>query len=203
MTELEIPRGALREYLIVFGVAAVYVATAPSGRPCEVGVTRDLERKLEAIRARWDRSIDITLAYWVRDRESAKRIARQASARLAHDRAGHLDVTAASAGAAIRDEAAECRVMLTDHDAAMARVHAAVDHVADVIATAQANGGLKWFNRAYRDWRIEARAAGLGMSYAEACARLRRALVMRAVNGGFVLGPEMLPEIFPRINKSA
>ncbi|SCB51533.1 hypothetical protein GA0061099_101912 [Bradyrhizobium yuanmingense] len=38
--DLEIPHGADREYLIVFGVAAIYIATIPRGEPCIVGVSR-------------------------------------------------------------------------------------------------------------------------------------------------------------------
>ncbi|WFU44168.1 hypothetical protein QA640_17975 [Bradyrhizobium sp. CB82] len=34
MMDFEIPHGADREYLIVFGVAAIYIATIPRGEPC-------------------------------------------------------------------------------------------------------------------------------------------------------------------------
>ena len=56
------PRGPVREYLIAFGVAAVYVATLPAGEPCIVGVTRDLARTRFAIRRSWHWAVEITLA---------------------------------------------------------------------------------------------------------------------------------------------
>jgi hypothetical protein len=201
-TEVQIPRGPVREYLIAFGVAAVYVATLPTGEPCIVGVTRDLEKTRFAIRRSWHWAVDITLAFWVRDRASAKRIARAVNADLAHHiLPGRLAVTAERAGRAIRAEAAGRGITLTDHDTAMARVHASVDRVAAMLDEAQANGGLKWFNRGYREWREAARANGLGMSYAEAKARLRRALVVRAAKGGEIaFAPNLLAEILPPIN---
>src|SRR5258705_13091058 len=48
--EFEIPRGADREYLIVFGVAAIYIGTIPRGEPCVVGASRDLDKTYEAMR---------------------------------------------------------------------------------------------------------------------------------------------------------
>ncbi len=41
-------------------------------------------------------------------------------------------------------------------------------------AEAEANGGLRWFNQTYREWRLAAKAEGRSMTYAEARARLRR-----------------------------
>jgi hypothetical protein len=182
-TEVQIPRGPVREYLIAFG-------------------TRDLERTRLAIRRSWHWAVDITLVCWMKDRESAKRIARAVNADLEHHiLPGRLAVTAERAGRAIRAEAEVQGIMLTDHDAAMARVHASVDRVAAMLDEAQANGGLKWFNRGYREWREAARAKGLGMSYAEAKARLRRALVVRAAKGGEMeLAPSLLAEIVPPID---
>ncbi|MCP3460406.1 hypothetical protein [Bradyrhizobium sp. CCGUVB23] len=39
--EFEIPQGAEREYLIIFGVAAIYIGTSPVGEPLlPAGISR-------------------------------------------------------------------------------------------------------------------------------------------------------------------
>jgi hypothetical protein len=167
---LEIPQGAEREYLIVFGVAAIYIATSPSGEACIVGVSCDLARTHYAIRRRRSR-MDIVAAFWVKDRAIADAIAVEVITGLPHDPEGFLAERAEVACWRIATVAARRHVPLTSHDATMARVRAAVERVQDKIDEAQAAGDLAWFNSAYRSWRLEARQSGHGMSYAEARAR--------------------------------
>jgi len=70
---LEIPHGAEREYLIIFGVAAIYIATVPRRKQCIVGISRDLGRSLAAMQTKWPHA-EIIFAVWVKDRATAKAI---------------------------------------------------------------------------------------------------------------------------------
>ncbi|VIO80085.1 hypothetical protein [Bradyrhizobium ivorense] len=195
--DFEIPQGADREYLIVFGVAAIYVATIPRGEPCIVGVTRDLGQTFDAIRDNWAWS-EIACAFWVKDRETAEVIVAEATEVLPRDPEGRLAVRAEFARRQIEAVAERSKVPLTNHDAAMSRVHAAVRHVQEKINEANASGDLAWFNSAYRSWRIEAKKFGRVMSYAEALARLRRAVTKRLITLDVInLDADLLPGIFP------
>jgi hypothetical protein len=186
---LEIPRGAEREYLITFGVAAIYIATVPGREQCFVGISRDLGRSLAAMQTKWPRA-EIVYAVWVKDRATAKAIIAEIDG----------GASAEAARQEIEAVAANRQVRLTSHDAAMARVHAAVTRVREKINEANAAGDLEWFNATYRAWRIEAQKSGRGMSYAEAIARLRRTVTKRLIEKENVdLDPDLLPSIFPTL----
>ncbi|KWV60354.1 hypothetical protein AS156_29465 [Bradyrhizobium macuxiense] len=80
----------------------------------------------------------------------------------------------------------------------MARVKSAVRHVQEVIDAANATGELAWFNTAYRAWRLDAKKIGSGMSYAEARARLRKAVTKRLITLDVLdCSERLLPDIFP------
>ncbi len=49
---LQLPRAAEREYLAIYGIAAVYVAAVPSGHAL-VGCSRDLLHSLLALRRKY------------------------------------------------------------------------------------------------------------------------------------------------------
>jgi|GEM_PF-5503407 len=199
----EIPRGADREYLIVFGVAAIYLGTVPCGEPCIVGASRDLDKTYEAMHQRWPWS-EISCAYWVKDRDTAEAIANEVNGILPHDLDGRLAVRVEDARRQIERVACEWKISLTNHDAAMARVHAAVRRVEEKISEANARGELAWFNAAYRDWRIEAKKIGRVMSYSEALARLRKEVTKRLITLDILdLGADILPAIFPDLRKPA
>jgi hypothetical protein len=197
--EFELPTGAEREYLIIFGVAAVYIGTVPIGEPCIVGATRDLERTSQAMRYGWPWS-EITVAFWVNDRDTAEAIAAEVNGILPTNAEGRLTVTGERARNEIERVAAEWKITLTNHDAAMARVHSAVRRVAEYIDNANASGELAWFNKAFRSVRTDAKKNLLrSISYAEALARLRQAVTKRLIIGEVIdCGPDMLPEIFPK-----
>jgi hypothetical protein len=195
----EIPRGADREYLIVFGAAAIYIGTIPRGEPCIVGACRDLEKTLEAMRDRWPWS-EIGCAFWVKDRDAAEVIAAEVNGVLPHDLDGRLAVRAETARRQIERVACGWKTPLTNHNAAMARVRWAVARVQEKIAEANAGGELAWFNAAYRQWRLEAKKSGRVMSYAEALARLRKAVTKRLITfENLDLGTDLLPEVFPAL----
>ncbi|WP_157787986.1 hypothetical protein [Bradyrhizobium elkanii] len=203
MMEFEIPHAADREYLIVFGVAAIYIATIPRGEPCIVGVTRDLGQTFDGIRDKWPWS-EIGCAFWVKDRDTAEAIVAEATEVLPRDPEGRLAVRAEFARRQIELVAERRKVPLTDHDAVMLRVHAAVRHVQEKINEANASGDLGWFNTAYRSWRIEAKKVGRVMSYAEALARLRKAVTKRLITLDVIdLDTDLLPDIFPELPNRA
>ncbi len=201
--EFEIPHGAAREYLIIFGVAAVYIGTSPIGEPCIVGATRDLNLTQRGMQRKWLRS-EISCAYWVKDRDAAEAIAAGVNAVLPHDQEGRLAVRAEVAARQIEAVAREWNIPVTNHDAAMARVKSAVRHVQEVIDAANAAGELAWFNAAYRAWRLDAKKFGAGMSYAEARARLRKAVTKRLITLDVLDCSEaLLHDVFPLLKEDA
>lgn len=200
--EFEIPHGAEREYLIIFGVAAVYIGTSPTGEPCIVGATRDLNLTQRSMQRKWLWS-EISCAYWVKDRDIAEAIAAEVNAVLLHDQQGRLMVRAETAARQIERLARAWHVPLTNHDAAMARVKSAVRHVQEVIDAANATGELAWFNTAYKAWRLDAKKLGAGMSYAEARARPRKAVTKRLITLNVLDCSEtLLAEIFPALQEA-
>jgi hypothetical protein len=183
---IQIPTGAEREYLIIFGVAAIYVATRDQP-PCMVRVSRDLGRSLTAMRKRWP-GTEIASAFWVRDRATAKAIVAAVEGFVSPE----------AARQEIEAVAANRQVALTNHDVTMGRVRAALQQIDDRIKEANKRGDLAWFNAAFRSWRLIAKNFGRGMSYAEARARLRRAAIKQLKTLGVNdLGPSLLSDVFP------
>jgi hypothetical protein len=164
---LQLPRQAEREYIAASGIVAVYVAALASGNAL-VGLSRDLLHSLLALRRRFNGGY-ITAAFWVQDKPTARLIARQVNADLAF-----LESTARTAQRRIENVAAHMGVAITEHDTVLLRARAAVAYIEQRIAQAQADGELQEFNRSFRQWRLEAKRHGRGMSYAEARARLRQ-----------------------------
>ena len=97
--------------------------------------------------------------------------------------------------------AADMKLHLTKHDDIIQRVESAVAHVEKTLKQAQRSGELQWFNQAFRDFRLLARTFGHPpMSYGQACARLRRVIVQRALAGepadsGVSISPLVFPEL--------
>jgi hypothetical protein len=197
--EVDLPRGALREYLIASHVAAVAVAITPTGQ-CRVLETRDPGRTLFALR-RQIHGLELACIYWVESIEAARLIATEVSLSRAKDERCLMEGPPSALVRAIEATAARMNISLTEHAVVMRRVRSAVHLVKTQIAEAHARGELRWFNRAYRDWRLEAKKIGRVMSYAEAQARLRRAAVVRVLSGGDFtdVAVELLPAIFPKL----
>jgi hypothetical protein len=200
--EVDLPRGALREYLIASEVAAVVVAIAPTGR-CRVSETRDPGRTWLALR-RQIHGLELASIYWVESIEAARLIATEVCLPRAKDELGLIDGPVSHLVRAIEATAARMNTSLTEHAVVMRRVRSAVHLVKTQIAEAHASGELRWFNRAFRKWRLEAKKVGRVMSYAEALARLRKAAVVRVLSGGDLTdgAVELLPAIFPRLPAS-
>jgi hypothetical protein len=194
-----LPRGAEREYLTAYGVVAVYVAKMPTGNAM-AGISRDLLQSLISIRRRHVGAA-IVAAYWAKDADDAQLIRDE----IERNSDGVL-MTARALQARIELAAARANVLLIDHDTIMERVRSAVDYVEGKIVEAQAAGELRWFNQAYRAWRLEAKAQGRVMTYAEARARLRRVIyrqILFGEAGEIAVIPKLFPSLDSTLDKSA
>ena len=187
------PRGAERAYLAAYGILAVYVAAPSKGPPSVVGVSQDLLQTLMALRrCRCLPLLHMTCAFWIEDKAEARLLAREVNAGLPHyGDDGMLDADAAVAKRKIENVAAHIGIRLTEHDTVLMRARAAVEFVERKIEDEQANGKLRWFNRAFRQWRLEAQKHGRSMSYGEARARLRQKMFRQILNS------EFKPGVFP------
>jgi hypothetical protein len=135
---------------------------------------------------------------WVESIEAARLIATEVCLPRAKDERGLMEGPPSTLVRAIEATAARMNISLTEHALVMRRVRTAVHTVKTKIAEAHASGELRWFNMAFRAWRLEAKKVGRVMSYAEALARLRRAAVVRLLSGGDFTD-ELLPAIFPKL----
>ena len=187
-----LPRRAEREYLTVYGVVAVYVVELPTGETM-LGTSRDLLQSLQAIRRRHTGAA-IVAAYWAKDLVEAQRVCQEAM----RDSEGVL-MNARTVQARIEIAGDRLNLALTDHETIMTRARMAVEYVEGKIAEAQAAGDLRWFNCAFREWRLEANARGRTMSYAEARARLRRAIYRQILFSEFC-GIASMAAVFPTLD---
>jgi hypothetical protein len=190
---LQIPRSAEREYLAVLGIAAIYGVRLPIGAPF-LGVTRDLNLSLQSLRRRWC-GAEIAFSLWVKDRSTANNIRRLANETI------QPGVSLPALRDAINDAAAICDVVLTEHEIVMQRVSAVVSMIEQRIDEAQQNGELQWFNSAFRQWRLQARSVGRVMTYSEARARLRRAVIAQGLSS--YTFSELRPAVFPTLPDAA
>ena len=195
---MELPAGPVQEYIRLAGIAAIYVARLPSGT-CRIGISRDLKRTMTALH-RQGHDLTIVGAFWVDDTKMATRIASRVNKCLRH--AGNA-LSQAEATTLITAAAADMKLHLTKHDDIMQRVESAVAHVKKTLEQAQRTGELQWFNRAFHDFRLRARTCGHPpMSYGQACARLRRVIVQRALAGEPAdSGVSILPLVFPELSQ--
>jgi hypothetical protein len=190
---LQIPRGAEREYLTILGVAAIYGVELPIGSGF-LGVSRDLNLSLHSLRRRWC-GAEIGFCFWVKDRSTAETIRHLANAMM------QSGASVAAMRDAIGHAAERCGVILTEHDVVMLRVSAVVRMVEAKIDEASQNGELQWFNRAFRQWRLEARSCGRVMTYSEARARLRRAVIKYGLSE-LTFSEWLLAAVFPGLKSS-
>jgi hypothetical protein len=153
MIVIEPPSRAVRDYLAQFGVVAIYVTSTGT-----LGVGRDLAR-----------AAPIAAAWWVRDRHTAEQILVAIGE--------EQPATVAQATAEVLAAANRLGAVLSEHGAVMARAQAAIDQLSAKLSTAQANGDLKFFNRAYRQYRLGCQQRGEhAMAYGVARAKLRKLL---------------------------
>ena len=190
---LKLPRAAEREYLAIYGIVAVYVAELPSGHTL-VSFSRDLLHSLLSIRRKHS-GAHISCAYWVKDKTEARLIVRQVNDDLAF-----IEADAKTAQRRIENVAAHMGIALTEHSVVLMRTREAVAFIEHRIDQAQAAGELSWFNSAYREWRLEAKQHGRGMSYAEAKARLRQNIFRQILTNDGHLAPDAVFPPLPGID---
>ncbi len=143
----------VRDYLHEFGLACVYVT--PAGR---IGVTRDLA-DVGAIAAAW----------WAKDAAAAHAVVRAIGEQA--------PASVEAATAEILAAAKRLDAVLSTHDVVVTRAQAAIDRLGTRLSTANANGDLKWFNRAYRQYRLGCLQRGeRAMDYGAARDKLRELL---------------------------
>jgi hypothetical protein len=170
-----LPKGAAREYLTANDIVAIYVVEIPE-EAVMVGVSRDLYQTLIAVR-RHHKYAAIVAAYWLKGEADAQLICDAALDGEASK------VTPAMMANRIEAAAESLNIAVTDHQTILLKVRAAVQYVEERLAEAQEAGQLRFFNRAYRQWRLEAKAHGRSMTYAEARARLRYSLYRQIAQG--------------------
>jgi hypothetical protein len=197
--EIELPRGALREYLLAAKITAIYVATIDD-RLSTVQITRDLERSVQYLR-RDNLTARLAHAFWCADRSLARVVARKSiSGFPIAIFPNYVEAPPRFTALEIVDRASAMSLSLTDHVVVMRRARAAVFRVKQAIERAQANGELNWFNQAFRAWRLRAQSVDRTMSYMEARARLRRCLIRLAIAGELDRISEHLTcKIFPEL----
>lgn len=175
MQSFEFPRGIVREYIAAIDIAAIMVLRV--GERVVVKATRDPEKTLVAMPG-----AIVVAAWWVRNRDIAKAVAKIASG----EELAYLD-------AVIQHESQRQGSVAVSHGVAMERMRNAGDQIDAALRAANAAGGLSWFNRAYRQHRLQ----GSGMAYQSALARLRRAIVRRLVmHGRLEMDAGLLSEVF-------
>lgn len=150
----EMPTGAERDFLNAFGATAIYIA-AP---PLMVRIAHDPARSIDALR-RHNSDLRPTFITWVHSAKIARRLIK---------RAGE------PSQAAIIRAAADLNISLSRHDLVMSRARDAVRKLDALLMVAQANGKLRFFNRAYRAHRLTNGAIPYGFVFRN----LRRVLVL-------------------------
>jgi hypothetical protein len=122
---------SVQSYLGAFDLACIYVT--PDGR---IGVTRNLAH-VGAIAAAW----------WAKDAAIAHAVVRATGE--------HAPASLEAATAEILAAAKRIDAVLSEHDVVLARARAAVDQLDGKLAVAQSKGDLQFFNRAYRQYRLD------------------------------------------------
>ena len=141
---------------------------------------------------------DLTIvgAFWGDDAKTATRIANKAN-----EASNGVSLTEAEATASIRAVASDLKIHLTEHAAVIQRIESAATHIELMLEQARKGGELQWFNQAFRDFRLRAKACGRPpMSYGQVRARLRQIIVRRALSGKrSEFGAKISSDIFPKL----
>jgi hypothetical protein len=165
-------RAALK-YLEVSGVNAISITTGNGHVVLAVGYKPDA-----------------VAAFWL-SADKARAVAARAR-KIAGDAP---DVEGAVA--ALHEAAVQCRATLTPHDVVMARAGAAAHRLDAIVKTLRASGMMREFTRQYKLRRAAATARGEGfMSYGNAEARLRQALIPLLQSGGKPAAQSIFAEVF-------
>jgi phage terminase large subunit-like protein len=134
------PPPAAASYLRAINAACIHITPGPL-----IGATAGLPRQ-----AIW--------AAWCKDLESARKVATPDLLVRTCDDGIRVGRTVEQLVAAIEQRAKQLRIVLTPHNVAVERALKLAMAVDGTLATLQARGDLKAFNRSYRRYRIEATA---------------------------------------------
>jgi hypothetical protein len=195
--QFEFPRKAERAHIKRLDVAAVFVAVVVAnvgggdGRSvphCIVKSSRDLEQSQQ----KGCPGMRIVAAFWVKDSAVADAIAATVGKLRDKDNRG-LAADVEGVQAAIEVAATAQGVKLIPHVEFMRLVARDAAKVKTTVAAAHKSGELKWFNKAFREYRLR----GGAMLYGAAKNKLYGALTRRLMFAGQLdLDTRILPEVF-------
>lgn len=201
--QLEIPRGAMRDYINMTGDAAILVLNPPIGRPCEIRVGRDIGQVQTSAKRRWHFAVEIVVAVWVINKPTALRVCEHVGALAQRDypldKHGRWRMDGRDARALIQEATQTLGIKTMEHGPYLRMIRERCALIEDDMQRAWAKGQLAWFNRAYHRHRITDMRPS---SFPEARLRLRRAIMRRVVAGyGSAVNADILGEIFPRLHQ--
>lgn len=167
------------EYLAVSGATAIILVERGGCADIRVGRPRNLN------------DVDGQNTFWLPENVATS------LARDAKKRAGKRP-TCARLSSALREAANECNIALTPHCTAIERASRLTVQLTERMAHLRNAGALRQFNLLYQDRRKAASEAGRGfMTYSQASARLRRAIIARLVGAAGDGRPSsLLAEVF-------
>jgi hypothetical protein len=161
------PPPAAASYLRAINAACIHITPGPL-----VGATAGLPRQ-----AIW--------AAWCKDLDTARKVATPDLLVRTCDDGIRVGRTVEQLAVAIEQKAKALRIALTPHADAVERALKLAMAVDGTLATLQARGDFKAFNKSYRQYRIETTMRGeKAMPYALAQARLRAVVVRALANTG-------------------
>jgi hypothetical protein len=144
-------------------------------------------------------SVRLAAAWWT-ERPAARRLLEIVSLDLASAyRGGGLCVVpVAVVTTAILRVVRRLDIRVNDQAAVMAKVGNRVEMVAEKVDASNSNGTLKFFNKAYREHRLQAQRNGTRvLPYNLALSRLRRVVGKAdAARHAGVIGPDILARVF-------
>jgi hypothetical protein len=178
---IDIPPAPVRVYLSKFPTSMIAAICGPDGSPVQLIASRDFGDVFHVMRA-WPRELAPRWAWaaWAIDIGSAQDVMTLA---LGNDLRGvtrtgsRFNIPLAQAIAALESAATRLGVQLAPHQQVISRAQASVGVLDDALVEAKLNGLMQDFNRAYREARERAKAAGKRfMGYSEAKRRLVAAI---------------------------
>jgi hypothetical protein len=177
---IDLPTSRELDYTLAFDVACIYLATpANADQPCLIACTRHAARSA----AHHPKTPRIVFMAWCYGIAEAKAVVDRVRSNFSNG-SPLQNRPSADMIKLIRQAADEIGAQLTDHDHAMVRVRKNIAEFSKLLAKAEGEGDLRFFNAAYRSYRLAESAQGRKtISYPEARRRLTRALLEAKAKG--------------------
>jgi len=193
MMNLELPTTAARDYLKLTGYHAIAIITTARGIPCRLRVTDDLAQCITSERERWSPYIEMTSAFWIEKIDDADRIMASVM-NLRPDVLGAegINLYAERLILDIEHFGRLYKIPITHHNVVIKRVNDVIEIVNKRMKQAQAAGDMQFFNKAFKEHREN----GVPLIYGKAKAKLRDAIIRRAIQGIDALDASLLDEVF-------